>query len=103
MIRRMHEVHPEKADYVGQLALRKLVSRAIEEARRLSVSTDAGVCLLLGLMFMVGHGCVNDPVYPWIASTLGNPAVEDPNKRVERLYSKAMTYLDHALLRIDRK
>jgi hypothetical protein len=101
MIRRMQEVHPEKVDYVGQAAMRELVSRAIEEARRFSVSTDAGVCLFLGLMFMLGHGFVHDPMYPWLANTLSNPAVEHPQKRVERLYSKAMTYLDRVLLHID--
>ena len=38
-----------------------------------------------------------DPHLPWIAGTLGNQAIADPNKRAERLYSKAMTYLDEVL------
>lgn len=103
MIRLMQEWHPEKVDFVGQAALRNLVLRAIEEARRLQVATDAGICLLVGLMFIVGHGCVNDPSYPWIAGTLTNPAITDSDQRIRRLYSKTMTYLDHVLLQFDGK
>ena len=97
MLRRMKENHPEKADYIGNAALRGLIPRAIEEAKRYSVATDEGVCLFVALMFAVGHGFTRDPKYPWIARTLTNPAITDPDKRVERLYSKTMTYLDHVL------
>jgi hypothetical protein len=97
IIRRMKENHPEKANYLGEAVLRGLIPRAIEETKKYSVSTDAGVCLFIGLMFAVGHGFANDPKYPWIANTLTNPAIADSDKRVERLYSKTMTYLDHVL------
>jgi hypothetical protein len=96
-IRSMRSTHPEKADYVGEEAMRGLIPRAIEEARKHAVATDAGVCLFLGLMFAVGHGFTGDPKYPWVAGTLANGAITDPDKRVERLYSKTMTYLDKVL------
>jgi hypothetical protein len=101
VIRYMKENHPEKAAYLGETALRGLIPRAIEETKKYSVSTDAGVCLFIGLMFAVGHGFAGDPKYPWIGNTLTNPAIIDPDKRVERLYSKTMTYLDHVLQHIE--
>ena len=100
-LRRMAENHPEEAAYLGNTVLRGLIPRAIEETKRFSVSTDLGVCLFLGLMFAVGHGFTGDPKYPWVANTLKNPAFTDPAKRVEKLYSKTMTYLDHVLQHIE--
>ncbi len=89
MLRRMQQVHPEKFEYVGEPALMALVARSIQEAEKASISTGAGVSLILGLMFVIGHGCVNDPKFPWIAKTLAGPAQPNPNNRVERLYSKS--------------
>ncbi|HEV2764364.1 MAG TPA: hypothetical protein VGV38_15395 [Pyrinomonadaceae bacterium] len=93
----MKQNHPEKAAYVGDENLKGLIPRAVEETRKYSVHTDAGVCLFLGLMFAVGHGFAVDPKYPWAHRTLTNPAIKDPDKRVERLHSKTMTYLDRVL------
>jgi hypothetical protein len=97
VLRQMRANHPEKVDYLGPAALRGLIPRAIQEADQFGVATDAGVCLFLGLMFAVGHGFPRDPKYPWMARTLANPAIADADRRVERLYSKTMTYLDQVL------
>jgi hypothetical protein len=97
MILRMRENHPEKVEYLGEAVLRNLIPRAVEETKKYSVHTDAGVCLFIGLMFAVGHGFTGDPKYPWVANTLKNSGIKDPDKRVEKLYSKTMTYLDHVL------
>ena len=96
-LRRMRENHPEKVACLGERVLEGLIPRALAEAEKYSIATDAGVCLLLGLMFAVGHGAVRDPKYPWVEHTLTNAVISDPNRRVERLYSKTMTYLDHVL------
>jgi hypothetical protein len=101
IIERMRETHPEKVDYLGEPVLRRLIRRAIKEAKKYGVANDAGVCLFVGLMFAVGHGFVGDPKYPWIAKTLTNGAVTDPDKRVERLYSKTMVYLDQVLQHLE--
>jgi hypothetical protein len=97
ILRRLQGNYPEKYQYVGEEALRPLIPLGIELARRNSVSTNAGVVLLVGLAFTLGHGFATDIQFPWVASTLRNEAIGDPNKRVERLYSKAMTYLGRVL------
>ena len=96
-LRRLRANHPEKANYLGDAVLRGLIPRATEEARQYAVDTDNGVCLFVGLMFAVGHGFARDPKYPWVMNTLTNPSIKDRETRVERLYSKTMTYLDHVL------
>jgi hypothetical protein len=103
IIHRMNENHPEKVSYLGEAVLRNLIPRAMEETKKYFVSTDAGVCLFIGLMFAIGHGFAHDPKYPWIANTLTNPTIVNQGTRVERLYSKTMTYLDHVLQHLERQ
>jgi hypothetical protein len=101
MIARAREIYPEKADAVGHASLEQLIERAVDDARTWHAATDAGICLFFGIMFSVGHGFINDPKYPWIANTLGQPGYTR-EKRVERLYSKTMTYLEHVLVHLER-
>jgi hypothetical protein len=92
--------YPEKADYLGEDRLRLLVRTGLAEARRHGVRSGRGAGVFIGLMFVLGVGFAHDPQHPWIAGTLDNPAIADPEKRAERLYSKAMTYLDRVLLNL---
>ncbi|MCY2992010.1 MAG: hypothetical protein NTY19_29640 [Planctomycetota bacterium] len=103
VISKMKENHPEKASYLGDAILRSLVPPAVKETRKHGIYTDTGLCLFLGLTFAIGHGFPNDPKYPWVANTLANPAITDADKRVDRLYSKTMTYLDHVLQHLEGK
>jgi hypothetical protein len=100
-LERLQRVYPEKYAFLGAEALDGLIRRALEETRHQAITTGAGGALVLGLMFTVGHGMTRDPHLPWIAGTLGNQAIADPNKRAERLYAKAMTYLDGVLNSLD--
>jgi hypothetical protein len=53
-------------------------------------------------VFAQSHGFATDPQLPWVSATLNNPVVSDPNKRIERLYSKTMTYLRHVLTSLEK-
>ena len=88
---------PQKCQYVGDQALRSLVKHGTELAQKFSVSSDAGVILFVCFMFMLGHGFAADPQYPWCEMTLNNENISDPNKRIERLYSKSITYITNVL------
>jgi hypothetical protein len=101
VLRRLKETHPEKVTFLGDEVLRGLIPRAVSEATTYNVATDAGVSLFIALMFAVGHGFTRDPKYPWITNTLTNRAISEPAKRVQRLYSKTMTYLDQVLASLD--
>jgi len=59
------------------------------------------VATLAGLRFALGHDIADDPQFPWIESTLKNPAIGDPNLRAQRLFAKAQTYLKHAIASLD--
>ena len=52
-------------------------------------------------MFAFGHGCCEDPLYPWIARTLTDEKITDAEARAKRLEKKAITWLDHVLILFD--
>jgi hypothetical protein len=94
---RLREGHSHKFDHVGEPAVRAMIPEAVGKARQYSISAQPGVLLFVTLMFAIGHGFAEDPLFPWISHTLNNEAISDPNKRAERVYSKTMTYLDQVI------
>lgn len=88
---------PQKFDYAGEPAVHRMMRQARLKAQSFSISAEPGIMLIATLMFAIGFGCLDDPLFPWISGTLKNEAISDPNKRAERLYSKTMTYIDQVL------
>ncbi|MPZ41808.1 MAG: hypothetical protein GEV05_00105 [Betaproteobacteria bacterium] len=90
-------VFPEKAAYAGKEALRGLVAEGIAAARKAGFEAARSQTAVVMLMFMFGHGCSDDLLYPWIARTLHDPRIADPAVRADRLERKALTWLSHVL------
>lgn len=98
-LRALAAIYPQKCAVVGEPALRGLIRRGPELARKYGTSTSIGLALFIALPFALGHGFAADPLYPWISGVLNNAAIAEPEKRVERLYSRTKTYLGAALAR----
>ena len=103
LLREMARIFPQKAAYVGDTGLRTLIREGTAEAQKYRFSTMRQATLLVVLMFAFGHGCTNDPLYPWIARTLTDVRIVTPDARAERLEKKALTWLDHVLARNQAK
>ena len=97
MLQEMADAFPQKVAYIGNEALTALIDEGQAEARRYRFPTARGEALLVVLMFAFGHGCTNDPLYPWIARTLKDERIVDPAARAQRLEKKALTWLEHVL------
>lgn len=97
LIRETTRIFPQKIAYVGEERLTTLIHEGIAEARRYDFSTIRQNTLLVVLMFAFGHGCTNDPLYPWIARTLQDDKIVGPLARAERLEKRAVTWLKHVL------
>lgn len=97
MRQEMHRVFPQKAAYIGEAALAAIIHEGSAEARTQHFPSPRGESLLVSLMFAFGHGCAGDPLYPWIERTLKGERITDPAARAERLESKAVIWLEHAL------
>lgn len=88
---------PEKAEYVGKKEITALIKEGRAEAKKYGLPKIEGETPMIVLMYAFGHGCAEDPLYPWIGNTLRDDKITTPEARTERLKKKAMTWLDHVL------
>ncbi len=93
----MTHVFPQKILYIGEQGLIELIHEGRAEARKYELSTVRGEALMVVLMFAFGHGCTDDPLYPWISRTLKDERLSNPIARTKRLEKKAVTWLNHVL------
>lgn len=95
--REIHKVFPEKAEYVGRENLTTLIRAGKTEARKYGFPATRGDTLMVVLKFAFGHGCADDPLYPWIGRTLRDEKIKDGEARAARLEKKAVTWVEHVL------
>lgn len=95
--REMHRAFPQKATYIGDEGLTALIHEGAAEARKYRLPTLRGEGMVVVLMFAFGHGCTDDPLYPWISRTLKDEEIIEPAARERRLEKKAVTWLEHVL------
>jgi hypothetical protein len=94
-------IYPEKVEYVGEKGIAALIEMGTAAAESYSFSSIRAVTLPVVLMFAFGHGCFEDPLYPWIGKTAANAAIAAPETRAKRLEAKALTWLEHVLTYFD--
>jgi len=93
----MNQIYPQKYSYLGDGALRMLIQEATDGAKGYQFSEARSVTLFIVLMFALGHGFANDPLFPWISHTLQDPQIIDPASRAQRLENKMLVYLECVL------
>ena len=101
MVQALEQAFPQKLAYIGRPALEALIAEGMQAAIDHHFTTSRQAALMVMLMFSFGHGCADDPLYPWINSTLHDPHIVEPAQRAERLERKALTWLEHALAATD--
>ncbi|MCJ7821086.1 MAG: hypothetical protein MUP53_07770 [Bacteroidales bacterium] len=76
----------------------RTIDRLVNEGRRTGadygITSGNGQILLIVLMFFLGIACDRDPFIPWIKDILTDPAMEDQDKKVKRLYEESVNYID---------
>ena len=97
MLREMANVFPQKAAYVGEEALAALIRESCAVAKWARFPTSRSYALMAMLMFVIGHGCADDPFYPWIADTMKDENISEPSIRAARLEKQILAWLDQAL------
>jgi len=94
-------IYPEKARRIGDDGLRGLLEAGATEAASCALPPERGRALIAGLMFGLGIGVCSDPLYPWVAETLNDPAIEDGEEKVSRLLRRLSAYVKRALEYLD--
>jgi hypothetical protein len=73
------------------------MKEALAEAEVYGFTTVRQQVLIVTLKFAFGHGCTDDPLYPWISRTLQDRKIKSPQARAARLEKKAVTWLEHVI------
>lgn len=94
MVQEIASIYPQKAAYVGAESLDALIRKGMGGAKRQGFSSVRGSALISLLMFACGHGCGADPLFPWIARSLKDETIVDPEARLEE---KAITSLERVI------
>jgi len=97
LLNEMRRIFPQKVDYVGEESLQALIQEGRGIAEKYGFTWIRAEGLIVVLMFAFGHGCTDDPLYPWISRTLNDPLIMDAPGRADRLEKKAVTWLSHVL------
>jgi hypothetical protein len=97
MLRELALIFPQKATYLGEGSLQGLIQEGCNVAKAAGFTTSRGYALIVVLMYGFGHGCTDDPLYPWIAHTLRGEGIGNPGERAARLEKRASTWLNHVL------
>ncbi len=91
----LRAIYPQKADAVGEVAMKKLVESAIECARSRGALRHQSALIQALHAFMLGCGFAADPLYPWTMASLAEPAI-DPDDCYVRMHRHSLEYLDRS-------
>jgi hypothetical protein len=89
----LHAVHPEKSAELNDAGLNAILQDAASVAQACSITSEAGIGLLILLAFAFGHAFARDPLYPWIRATLEAQTPPSGNERARLLQRKTLAYL----------
>lgn len=84
---------PAKYQVLGEAPVRALVRSGYEAAKRHGFTTEPSMMNYIALAYVLGSGFDRDPVYPWAAATLSDPALVNPAQRSAALREIALAHL----------
>ncbi|HEX8199366.1 MAG TPA: hypothetical protein VF590_02685 [Isosphaeraceae bacterium] len=95
-------VYPEKCDRAEPGAVAAVIGLGRAAARDRGLPPASGGAVCAALMTALGHACLADPQFPWIAASLEGSRGQSPEKRVERLAIRTLAYLSDGLAELEK-
>ena len=93
------KIFPHKVEHMGRLNFGRLVHRSQGVTMRLNAQERWSDWVIMSLMLAFGHGCISDPLYPWISKTLYQTGPASGDARITQVERKARIWLDAVLKR----
>ena len=86
-------IWPQKAKNLSDPVISRLVQEATLLAHSNNMASERGLAVISTLMFMLGSGFVEDPLFPWAASVLESEVATSPADKTNQLYKEAVTFM----------
>jgi hypothetical protein len=92
----LREHFPKEMEALDPEAAQSLVRDALHRARHYGLESESELASFADLSVALGPGFDTDPRYPWAAEILNDDWTPVPATRLERLYERALAYLNEA-------
>lgn len=90
----LQRFYHRKYTILGDRTIDRLVNVGRKTSANYGITSRNGQILLIVLMFFLGSACDREPFLPWIKDILTDPALEDQDKKVKRLYEGSVNYME---------
>jgi hypothetical protein len=94
MVRHFRDFASKRSEVVGEAGMRRGIQLGIEQARGYGLTNRGPVRFYLECLLMFGAAFDIDPLLPWAHAILTDSAMPDQMERADRLFERAMAYLD---------
>ena len=74
-----------------------MIAYGLDRAERYAIEGSRGLTVYLTLMFLLGAGFDQDPLYPWAGRVLRNESTFGESARVAALHQAAIAYVADVL------
>ncbi len=91
---RLERIWPEKYRQMDEESRLALIQGGAAKARAYGSDSETGTLVCTALMYMLGSGFDEDPLFSWAHRVLVDAAGQDPAVRIEALHSSALAYLE---------
>lgn len=91
------EFCPQKFSTQPEEATRELIRQGMESAEKYGIVSSQGRVVVLTLMFFLGIGIDDDPLYPWAGEALRDPSLAVEQRRAAELHRAALAYVNDVL------
>lgn len=96
MVEHLQKFFPKYHEIYGEPLIRKVIQCGTEHAEIYGFLTKRDTPLFIDLMLLLGSHFDQDPQYPWATEILKDQSVENPIEKADKLYDRALKYLDEA-------
>ena len=96
MVEYLWEYFPGQCEVLTEDVVRTVIRHGMERAGNHEIETERDLSYYITLMFLLGSHFDEDPQVPWAADMLADENLRDDLYRLDRLYARAMEYLDEA-------
>ena len=90
---RLERIWKEKYHQLSESNRLVLIKSSVAKARTYGIGSDAGALICVVMMYMLGSGFDEDPLFSWAHQVLRDPTQPDQAAKVEKLYLSALSYL----------